>query len=170
MRQIYFISFLFLFLMSISCSQESYITEGWRLPAKEEAVSKWRPEGEAPYLVMNADLNGDGKEDEAKILVRDDNSGVGLFVFLSSNAKPEIILLDTVEDKNALSYMGIFPVKPGEYKTALGKGYGGDWAEYEPERIVIINTGIEFFAAESSSIYFYWDKSFNKFRKTWISD
>ncbi len=103
---------------------------------------------------MNTDFNSDGKENEAKILVGNDNSGIGLFVFLSIYGNPIVLLLDTVEGKDALSYMGIYPVKPGKYITAFGKGYDGNWPEDEPERIILENTGIDFFCGRELKYLF----------------
>ena len=42
----------------------------------------WRNESENRFTVVKGDFNGDGITDEAKLLVRKDGSGFGVFAFV----------------------------------------------------------------------------------------
>ena len=145
------------------------LPSGWRNPNREEITDKWRPEGSGPYLVVKEDFNGDGKVDEARILVRNNGQGIGLFVFLSDDNSIRTIQLDSLEGSRWIRIMGITTAKPGKYKTACGKGYGNVKGD-EPDVIILRYPGINYFMVESANSFFHWDESTRSFQRTWISD
>jgi hypothetical protein len=105
------------------------LPEGWRYPTAEELFDEpGRKDSPTKYAKAVADFNGDGIEDEAHLFKSTKFSGEGLWVLLSDKRKGfRWLRLDIIDwgknyPKVSLS-MGIDTVKPGEYKTACGKGY-----------------------------------------------
>jgi hypothetical protein len=139
---------------------------GWRSPSQSDLGddSEWRKESKDLYLLAKADFDGDGKEDEACLMINDKENKLGLFVFLSRHGKTSPLLLDAMSDKKWVEVMGVAVAKPGAYKTACGKGY---WAceKDEPPVLKLERPAIDFFKAESANSFFVWDgmkKEFNK--------
>jgi hypothetical protein len=132
-------------------------------------VSSRPKENTELYLAAKADFDGDGKEDEARLLINDKENKMGLFVTLSSQERKTPVLLDTIADKRTIEVMGIEVAKPGAYKTACGKGY---WAckKGEPSELGLTNSAIDFFRFESANSYFVWDSKTKKFIRIWTSD
>jgi hypothetical protein len=166
------ISILFAFAHgTLTFAQVSTLPDGWRYPTPEETYIDDGPfKGNNKYLKAFADFNGDKYIDTAMILMREDGSGIGLFVFLKSDGRDTAILLDTVDNANSAKYMGVSVAKAGTFKTACAKGYGPPCGKDEPEEVTVPFRAIDFFAFESSNSYFYWDTSDSKFKRVWISD
>jgi hypothetical protein len=143
----------------------------WRTPTKSELAddSGWRKEDANLFLIAKADFDGDGKEDEASLLINDKENKMGLFVTLSSQGKAKPILLETIEDKKRIIGMGIKAAKPGKYKTACGKGYW-DCKKGEPAELNLKMPTIDLFQYESANSYFVWDTKTKKFKRIWMSD
>jgi hypothetical protein len=82
---------LTMFVFSSSAGAEDLpVPEGWRLPTEAEASKKWGPEGLRAYLsIDDADFDGDGNPDKARILVPEEGTGIGLFVFLAQDGSWE---------------------------------------------------------------------------------
>lgn len=116
------------------------------------------------------DFNGDGIIDEAKLLVRKDGSGFGVFAFIyQKDHSFKIYQLDEMKDVKLIQAMGIKKVSPGTYKTACGKGYWDCQKDEVPE-ITIKNEIIDYFKTESANSFFYLDIKTNVFKRIWISD
>lgn len=142
---------------------------GWRTPTQTNlsAASAWRKEDPELYLTLNADFDGDGKTDTANLLINDKENRIGLFVTMASMKNPPVLLEAT--DIKEIRNMGIKTVKPGQYKTACGKGY---WKckKDEPEILKLKQPAIDFFTYEGANSYFVWDKKDKAFKKIWMSD
>jgi hypothetical protein len=54
---------------------------GWRVPRQSELADNlgWRKEDPNLYLGAKADFDGDGKEDQARLLINDKENKMGLF-------------------------------------------------------------------------------------------
>jgi hypothetical protein len=169
--KILIVIFLILMLLPVyAYAKEPTLPEGWRYPTAEESVDKSRPEGKAPYLKVNEDFNGDGVTDEAAILVNKDNEHMfGLFVFLSKKRKIITIHLDTSADKTFLSYMGIYPVKPGTYETACASRFYL-CGKKKLRKIVLTLPAIDYFVSEGANAFYYWNIKEKKFSREWIGD
>ena len=153
----------------IACSNSESLPQGWRLPTSEELKDAWRNENENRYTIVKGDFNGDGIIDEAKLLVRKDGSGFGVFAFVCQKDRSfKMYQLDEMKDMKLFQGMGIKKVSPGTYKTACGKGYWSCQQDEVPE-MTIKSDAIDYFKTESANSFFYWDKT-NSFKIIWISD
>lgn len=162
---------IFVIVTLPSCHKDNmFFPQGWRVPVSSEINDDWRKKDINKYLIISGDFNDDGVNDEARILVREDGSGLGLFAFVSQADrifKP--YLLDEIKDMRFIHAMGIMKVSQGLYKTACGKGYWACGPNEVPE-ILITNDAIDYFKTESANSYFYWDKGGKTFKRIWISD
>ena len=146
-------------------------SEEWRRPIKSDFKYDWKRYGGVPYH-FHADLNDDGIDDEAWILISTDEKSWGVFVDLyDKKGEFKRLLLDknSMVSTPAQGY-GISAFKPDRYKTACAKGYGSPCKENEKEFIDIEYYAINFFRYESAHSVFYWDKNEMKFNHTWLSD
>ena len=170
MRDVQRISLPVIIILSLLTACSSSLPQGWRLPTSEELKDTWRYESESRYIIIKADFNGDGIVDEAKMLVRKDGTGFGLFAFINQKDNSfKIYHLDEMEDGKLIHAMGIKKVMPGSYKTACGKGY---WVcrDDEPSEITIKNESIDYFKTESANSFLYWDDTLATFKRILISD
>ena len=156
--------------LSTSCSNNNSLPKGWRMPTSDELKDSWRNENDTRFTLVKGDFNGDGVVDEARLLVREDGSGIGLFVFLSQkNHSFKTYQLDELKDKIQIRAMGIKKVMPGSYKTACGKGYW-DCKKDETPTVNINLDAINYFKTESANSFFYFDTNSNVFKRIWMSD
>lgn len=65
--------------------------------------------------------------------------------------------------------MGIDVAKPGEYKTACGKGYFA-CKKGESKILKLNRPAIDYFKLGSASSFFFWNDKTNSFKRIWISD
>lgn len=145
------------------------LPSGWRRPTPTETSGAWRQNNRTRFLVVKGDFDGDGKPDTAELLVKPSSKQFALFVRLSSTEKWQLV--GEPADIKLLGHFGIDLVKPGEYKTACGKGYGGDaCAHGEPKVLKLSTSAIDFLYAESSDGIFYWDAGAKTFREILMSD
>ncbi|SHN57494.1 hypothetical protein [Desulfovibrio litoralis] len=146
------------------------LPQNWRLPTDKELKATWRDENKGKYAIVKGDFNSDKIVDEAKLLVRKDGMGFGLFAFVSQKDNYfKTYLLDEMQDHTLIQVFGIKDVASGVYKTACGKGYW-DCQQGETPEIVIKNTAIDYFKTEGANSFFYWDNKENTFKRIWISD
>ena len=130
----------------------------------------WRHESVTKYAIVKGDFNGDGVVDEAKLLMRQDGTGFGLFAFVSQQGNLfKIYQLDEIKNNKFIKITGIKNVTNGSYKTACGKGYWDCRKDEHPE-IIIKNDSIDYFKIEGANSFFYWDGNANDFKRIWISD
>lgn len=146
------------------------IPDGWRAPTVLETAYDIPIRERDPnrYLFTEADFNGDGKADIARILVNDKKNKMALFIFLSNETTA--LILTELEDKSWVSRMGVSKLEVGEYPTACAKGYGRPCKEGAPSVIILSNPAINFFQLESASSAFIWEESSNSFKRIWMSD
>lgn len=157
-----------LFLLLVLCLGS--LPPGWRVPAPEELADDWRDASSSRYAGFTGDFTGDGIADEARLLLREDGTGFGLFAFVrQTDNSVTAYVLDAVDDVQALHAMGITPVLSGDYKTACGKGYW-DCQPGEPETLHLPYLGIEYFKEGSAASYYYWDAGTCQFVRVWIRD
>lgn len=156
---------------------------GTYVQSMPEFPTGWQPATKADYADGNlsfmknqapnhiiADFNGDGKIDDAWILINTSKNAFGLFVFLAQkDGTHKMIPLDEHRRETEKLFMGISLMEPGQYKTACGKGY---WKceEDEPEVLKLKFPGINYFAFESANSVFFWNSSKKEFTRIWMSD
>jgi hypothetical protein len=98
--------------------------------------------------------------------VRGDGKAFALFVKLAASSTA--IKLEEFPDIKMLPVMGIKRVVPDTYPTACARGI--DCAEDEPRYIRVKHDGIDFFAVESASTYYYWNDTRHGFARAGITD
>lgn len=144
---------------------------GWRIPTDADISEDiWRKKDPYKYLIAKGDFNGDGIIDVARLLIRVDGWGVGLFAFVSQEdhtVKP--YALGESNGADSIHRLGIRKVPPGTYKTACGKGYWECGQDEVPE-ISIVHDAIDCFVYESANEYFFWDTQARAFKEIVISD
>jgi len=144
--------------------------QDWREPNAVETEDQWRALGKDKFLMARGSFTGTGKDAVAKILVKDDGSSFGLFVFSAAGSGGDLVftLLES-KDTNLMHSMGIETVGPGNYVTACGKGYW-ECGKEEAENVVFEHDAVKLFKYEGHSSFFYWDVKTAKFKRIWISD
>jgi len=169
-NKIYKIIILSAVALMIPIALSAQDLSGWRTPNKSELTidSSLRKEGAISLLTAKADFDGDGKQDEASLLINDKENKMGLFVELSSQPGKKI-KLDEIDNKSWIEVMGITVAKPGKYKTACGKGYF-DCQKGEPEELNLKLPAIDYFKEGSANSFFIWDKKTKQFKRIWMSD
>src|SRR5579872_5242069 len=109
MNRIVKVSLLIVLAISTVAAQKNLLLQPWRAPTAAElgapAEQTWRENDPGRYLVMTGDFDGDGKPDEARILVRGDGRAYALVVKLGG--RPDTIKLDEFPDMKMLPSMGI---------------------------------------------------------------
>ena len=162
------VTLLYLFVI-ISCSKSNNGPPDWRMPTANELSSSWRSINPDKFSIVRGDFNGDGVIDEAKLLVRKDGTGIGLFAFVSENGKYKTFLLEEIKNKLQIDAIGIDKVTYGKYKTACGKGYW-DCSKEETPEIELTTDSLNLFKYESANSFFYWNKQKKVFNRIWITD
>jgi len=144
--------------------------ESWRPPSAAELGSasdqKWRAADPDRFLVVKGDFDGDGKPDEARLMVRGDGKAYAIFVKLASQPEPQ--KLDEFPDVSKLPPLGIKRVVPDRYPTACARGL--DCAEDEPQYITLRHDGIDYFRHDQFNRYYYWNDSRHGFAQVGIND
>lgn len=143
---------------------------GWRSPESADLTDTWRAGDPLRYAVALGDFDGNGVEDEARLLISERSNRSGLFIFLRQvNGSYRIHRLDRGADRSLIPAMGIRKLPAGSYPTAFGKGYF-DCGAKQSKEIALPHSAIEYFKFESYSIYYYWHPRKKKFSRAWISD
>ena len=141
----------------------------WHPPTSAELGTpeeqQWRADDPRHFLVVTGDFDGDGKPDEARLMIRGDGKAFALFVKLASGNAP--IKLDEFSDLKLLPVTGIKPVAPAEYPTACARGY--DCAEDEPRYIRVTHPAIDYFQHDTAEHYYYWSDSRHAFAQVGIT-
>ena len=143
---------------------------GYRFPTDADIIDDWK-ESNAPIQV-DADFNGDGQEDHARILLRQYGPGWGIFVYLGRKDQPPRLLRLSLSKGEALAQrhgIALAPPSSTQWKTACGKGYF-ECKPGEPEQVRITLPSIEFCYIGSSCFLFMWNKKAGSFRKIQLSD
>lgn len=171
-KLLWLVMLLILFLPAADHSQtEAPFPFGWRAAEKSDysAENLSFMNNRVPNHVR-ADINGDGTNDDAWILINEKENKYGLFIFLARKGGGyESAGLAEYRKETEKLYMGISLMKPGRYKTACGKGYG-NCGPNDPKEIVLRNPSINFFAFESANSVFFWDQGKKGFTRIWLSD
>jgi hypothetical protein len=155
-------------MVATAAQKDALRMQPWRPPTAAQLGSveeqKWRDADPARYLSVTGDFDGDGKPDEARIMVRGDGQGFALFVKLASGAA---LKLEELPDMKKLPSMGIKLVAPAEYPTACARGY--DCAEDEPRYIRVKHDAIDFFQHDAVDRYYYWNDVRHAFAQVGIT-
>jgi len=125
----------------------------------------WRKQSPTRFAVARGDFDGDGKPDEARLMLSRAGKRLALVVRLSTGGERVI----EEWDRRALKRHGVVTLPPGRYRTACGKGYF-ECGPREPEELVTRWDGIDFFYEESADGVYYMTKSGSDFVYSRLSD
>lgn len=139
----------------------------WQPFSAKESDGNWRTKYAGKALKIVDDFNGDGRMDEALLLISTNNSSLGLFAVFSNGTEKQFLVEKFANIK--IPEAGIVVAPPGEYLTTCAKAYT-KCAPGEKRSIILLTSGIEIFEFESAHILFYWDKNTGAFIKEWLSD
>jgi hypothetical protein len=146
------------------------LPDGWRVPTADEVDEAWRRGDPSRFLLADGDLDGDGHPDQARLLLRTDGGGFGVYAFLCRGdgvAVPHLVLHN--RELVLFPTVGIKPVEPGLYRTACGKGFI-DCYEGEPREVRLTHNAIDYFKAQSVASLFYWSETAGAFKWVAIAD
>jgi hypothetical protein len=153
------------------CGREDVaLPDGWRLPTAVEVSDDWRGGDPGRFLLADADLDGDGRPDQARVLFRTDGTAFGVFAFLccgEKDAVPHLILHN--RELTYFKVVGIRPLGPGRYRTACGRGFI-DCYLGEPHEVQLTHAAIDYFRNESVTSLFYWSDGEQTFKWVAITD
>ncbi len=155
------------FLIAASSCFAFDLPDGWRYPTRDEYMNNFREMSGQEFLTVSGDFNGDGVKDEARLCVSDDGKDMGIIVWISKGEQFAVFILGKSEFW--IDSVGIELVKPGEYKTACGKGYFNCGPD-EPELLKIKTDAIDYIVFERANSIFFWDTEDNNFNRIWMSD
>jgi len=144
-------------------ARQEAIPEGWETFAYAAETACNYKEA-AGSLQISADLDGDGQPDSARLLRDIATKKQGLFVYLSTERRTELI-----KEFEALSEISLDVLKPGEVQTVCGKGYI-DCPEGTPEVLKMENPTLNVFYCEKTDFALVWNKVTKKFSEVWLSD
>lgn len=129
----------------------------------------WKPD--FPVHVAFGDYNGDGIQDEARILISTTKRGtVGFFVFLKTQTKKvDTVRIATIPKASPQNHFIGTQASGERIDTACGKGYW-DCKSSEPKAITLRRDGVIFGMFEAWDSLAYWDSSQNRFKVVQLSD
>ena len=153
------------FSIGVSAEDSLKMPQGWKVANPKKNTGCEQLSGD--LFVAKGDFDGDGKTDTAKLLAKSDGTGIGVWVWLST--QKDAIFAGGSDQKDGHHSMGIETVKPGTYDTACGKGHWPCKGDEKP-KIVLTDPAINFFTCESAARYLYWSPTDKKIKETWISD
>lgn len=145
------------------------LPDGWRLPTAAEVSDRWRRDDRERFLLADADLDGDGRLDQARVLFRTNGSAFGVFAFLCHEDGPVPHLVLHNRELPYFKVVGIRSVAPGLYRTACGKGFIDCYAG-EPRELRLAHAAIDYFRNESVTSLFYWSETAQTFKWVAITD
>ncbi len=159
--------------LSFSISAQD-VPDGWR-PANGPELSSnaLRKKSPSQFTRVEADFNGDGVNDVARLFKSTYFSGEGLLVYLSGENGFEWSVLEKIDwgpdYSNVSLAMGVDLAEAKNYMTACGKG---QWQcdEYETAEFGTKLPGIWHFRMGGHKALFYWNKEKQKFDKQWITN
>ncbi|HEV7693359.1 MAG TPA: hypothetical protein VGO52_21165 [Hyphomonadaceae bacterium] len=164
-RQIALATIVALSVCSIASAQTP--PPGWVRPTDAELQGsdfKARQAKPGKALAVQADFNGDGKQDSAELLIKRGSQTFALFAFIAGAVEPIQIVTSKLE---FLERMGVAVSPPGRYETACARGL--DRTDPNCERgekfIQTKHPSISYFIFESGGDNLYWDGS--KFIQVW---
>lgn len=130
---------------------------GWREAAAEETVAAWRAESATRFLTAQADVDGDGIRDVARLAVRSDGSGFGLFIFVCRRQGAAAAFL--VREQGGLETLdryGVERAERGVYRAACDRR-PARCGPNEAAAVTVVDEAFSYFDEEGGSGLFVWD-------------
>lgn len=147
---------------------------GWRYPTALELSDPIRDTSAHHFAKAVADFDGNGHQDIAVLLRKENSNAEGLWVWLAQDAAGQWIKLDSNEgsEGDGRVFMGLDRQEAGAL-TVLCIEQGDDCPVSDSAERALVwlkNPGIEYFRFSSSSSVYYWDTKQNKFLRAWTSN
>jgi hypothetical protein len=139
------------------------MAKGWRLPVAGELRSEWRLGPKGNYASVRGDFDGDGKLDEARLMVSTDGRGVGVVAELSRLGTKVVVTIP-----GEIGSLGIAPLAPGHYSTTCGQNHDCEGDEI-PE-VALPWVGLDVFKDLDLDSVFYLTPGDTSFRQGWFSE
>ncbi|MBM1171128.1 hypothetical protein [Microvirga arabica] len=133
----------------------------WRALTAEEEQARIgdTPSGETDPSMIEADFDGDGRQDRALVAVRRSNGARGLVV--ATRGKVQVIKPEDVEPQDGLRLAA-----PGPWDTVCGNAFRafhqGTCNDGYPSRVELRNPGI-LWIGNGRTVLYYWDGKTNRF-------
>ena len=148
----------------------SWLPDGWREPTEAESDQEFRGEDSDRYLRAAEDFDGDGRRDQALLLIRKADRAMGLVVFLTRVGDSEAHQLYVFERPGLIEAMGVRVAQPGYYRILCDDDDRGPCGEDGKNPIALDLPAIDSFKDGSASSLFFWDRDARAFRQVWTSD
>jgi hypothetical protein len=160
----------FIFICALLCCAASAqdLPQGWRRPKQSEISQPWRLKNKVRFLVIRADLDGDGRPDRAELLVTESRKQCALFVLFSGEythwGNPI-----WHSDLDGVGRYGINVAGPGRHST-LCSSDPSSCDPHTPTTVDLTSSGIYFFSYGEASSLAFWDKRDQNFHWVPMSD
>jgi hypothetical protein len=141
----------------------------WRRPSPAELSEAWRDRDKDRFAVAIGDFDGDGKRDEARLVVSEDGQLLAVEVRLSRSGK--VTVIDQIEGTapGSIVRAGIGTLRASKYTTACGRGYY-ECPKGDSGSVTLKSDGIAFYFSESASYVLYLPPGQTTFRHVRLSD
>lgn len=146
--------------------------DGWRIPTQREvALPAGAAAGDASFAI--GDFDGDGREDIARMLIRNDNKHEGLWVHLGS--RWERLDASPIGSEQGRVSLGMYieTRKPGviAYRCFDDAPKACDVAPGTPEpKLRLRDPAIAYYRFASAESLYFWSRKHRKFLRVWTSD
>lgn len=147
---------------AISCDEKgNWVT----VDASEIMKHDWRRHSETGFGVVQLDMNGDGLDDRASLVVSQDGARSAIKIcFGSKDGDVDVDCRILAEGENIYPVMGLEKRSPGCYEF-----HEDDAGNTSDGRICSKFDALEYFRFGSSSSFFIYDENGDSFGKYWDS-
>ncbi|MEO6029357.1 MAG: hypothetical protein ABIR79_21035 [Candidatus Binatia bacterium] len=143
---------------------------GWRLPTAAETKDAWRSDDAERHLRATADFDGDGRVDQAVLLVNETTAYVGLFVLLArAEAKVDARELEVIDEPRFIEVMGVSAAPKGVQRV-MCLDHDSSCGSDGKKPLWLDVPAIDLFKVGSASSIFYWDPKTRSFEERSTSD
>jgi hypothetical protein len=177
MRHTLYLTAMLLLSFGASTAQAHSLPAGWRLPNERELADAARAGSPHKFTRADGDFNGDGVQDIALQLLREDGSEEGLWVELSQGAKRRSWSLVSSSPRpekyrNSPLAMGVDVQPRGRVKyLCFDSAKVCDVVEHQRRPTMDLqNPGILYFKLESAASMYVWSATKREFEQVWLSD
>lgn len=145
----------------------------WRYPTALELSHPIRDTAPHHHAKIVADFDGNGHQDIAALLRKEDSTAEGLWVWLAPAEKGGWMMLDSyaIQEGDGKILMALDRQDAGALtiKCIEQNGACPVNESAEPAMLWLSNPGVSYFRFGGASSVFYWDGKQNKFLRAWIS-
>ncbi|MCG8433080.1 MAG: hypothetical protein MJA83_03485 [Gammaproteobacteria bacterium] len=149
------------------------LPQGWRLPTEAELQDSLttRNACTAYCLQTAADLNGDGLQDGAVLVIHSDGTRSAVFAYLASSGNAyQWYLLEEYGNAEAVLSMGVehFARSKQDYFCAEADEFDAECGSWRT--VSLDNPAIDYFRLDGAGSIFVWNAAGEKFFRYWYTD